>query len=83
MSWSINLIGKPDNLVEALEKKSVELNGKSKEEFDEVLPSLIKIIKLNYNSAGTSALRVVASGHAYEGHSQCSIQVESVGGIIV
>lgn len=49
MSWSIALIGKPDNIVERLTRTSMEMTeGQSKTEYDEALPHLIGIVKQNF-----------------------------------
>ncbi len=89
MSWSIALIGKPDNIVKALHEQSEKLNGQSKEEFDVALPNLENLVKQNYDSTGVLVLSFVASGHAYKttngetSHSNCLVEIKHVPGRLV
>lgn len=90
MSWSVTFIGKPDNIVKALEENSSKLSGQSKEEYDAALPHLIGLIKQNYNSKVDPALKLVASGHGAnygdaEGaqkYQQCTVSMEYAGPIV-
>lgn len=82
MSWSINLIGKPENISVALDEKSKELDGKSKEEFDEALPNLKALITMNKSSWGSS-LQLIASGHVSGEYSSCFVEIKSFGGTLV
>jgi hypothetical protein len=90
MSFSVNYIGTPTKIVEALKKHSEELTGQSKEEFDAALPSIIGIVELNYdNSAGhCMSIKLSAHGHAYSNggerrSSNCSVNIEAVGSQIL
>lgn len=88
MSWSINLIGKPDSLIEALNANSAKLDGNSKQEYDEVLPSMIGIIKMNYSATLPPVLQLSAAGQGYSTngvpqHSQCSFELKPLNGILV
>lgn len=88
MSWSINLIGKPENLIEALNKHSDVLTDKSKEEYDEVLPHMIGIIKMNYSVNAIPVMQLSANGHGYstngvQQHSQCHFELKPLPGSLV
>ncbi len=79
MSWSVNLIGTPDNISKSLEKTSTELAGKSKEEFDAALPHMIGLVKQNYNASNPNlALNLIASGHGYDGYNSCFVRIEAM-----
>lgn len=87
MSWSIELIGKPENLVVALDKHSESLSGPSKEEFDAVLPHAKGIIQQNYGPHA-QLLRVKGYGSGYKPtpeteHRSCMLSVEPVVGQLV
>jgi hypothetical protein len=66
MSWSINLIiGKPEKVVEALEKiPSTFSDPQSKKELEDVLPHIIGIVKQNFGDEN-KVVKVSASGHGY------------------
>lgn len=84
MSWSIQVIGTPENISKALQEQSEKLEGKSKEEFDEALPHIKALIDMNYNKAySLQALEVSANGHAYEGFSNCSVSIKGASHTIV
>jgi hypothetical protein len=88
MSWSVDFIGSPDNIVAALEKESEKLTGPSKHEFDSVLPSLIRLVKQNHNKETPPVLKLTASGHAdiINGepiYSYCRANLEQVLGTLV
>jgi len=87
MSWSINFIGKPGNIVTALQKESERLTGQSKVEYDAALPYLIGIVQGNSNvdEQYLPVLHLQASGHAYikDGETQystCQVQLSPLGG---
>lgn len=62
MSWSIQIIGKPDKINERLEKYSESLSDLSKAEFDEALPHLTGLVS---QVVGEGVLiKLNASGHA-------------------
>lgn len=62
MSWSVQILGKPEKIIEKMETYSAQLTGQSKTEFDEVLPHLSALIR---QAVGDSVLlNVSASGHA-------------------
>lgn len=69
MSWSIQLIGSPENIITALDEESAKLDGESKAEFDEVLPAFKTLVQANTTVEGEGfvqpLLRLEASGHGY------------------
>jgi hypothetical protein len=70
MSWSIALIGKPENVVAALEEASKKMDeGQSKAEFDDALPHLVGIVKQNFAKEGSTytgkTVKLEASGSGY------------------
>lgn len=81
MSWSITLIGKPENVSKALEDNSEKLSGLSKTEYDDALPHFIGLVKQNF---GTSNLiKINASGHGTDNQRQCVVSIENIYGVIV
>lgn len=48
MSWSINVIGKPENVVAALRAESERLTDQSKAEFDAALPHIAALVEQNF-----------------------------------
>jgi len=87
MSWSVQFIGKPENVVTALEKESAKLTDQSKVEFDSALPSLIGIVKENFGE-NVPLVKLVASGHGYakddvQVQRQLTVSVELIYGVLV
>lgn len=91
MSWSICIIGKPENVVKALGDYSEKLTGASKEEFDAALPNIVALVKMNYNrnpNQTESVIRVEGNGHAYKQndepyYSNLNISVTPLNGTLV
>lgn len=84
MSWSVSFIGTPEKIVEALEKYGAGLDGQSKKEFDEALPCMIGLVKLNFNAAYPQlAIAIIANGHSYNGYGSCSVKIENAGTQVV
>lgn len=88
MSWNISYIGTPKKIIEALETKSTELNGPSKEEYDIALPHLKGLVEMNYSEAHPQmCIRINASGHAYKAkgnnYSNCNVSIASIDGELV
>jgi hypothetical protein len=88
MSWSVNFIGTPEKIASALQKQSESLSGQSKEEFDEVLPHMVGLVKQNYNKTSEPVLKISASGHRFSGHGHdtycnCTVHIENLGGVLV
>ena len=82
MSWNLDMMGKPSKVVEALEALSGTLTGQSKEEYDEVLPSMVTLVKANVENA-SSVIHIQASGHAHivDGTKQagfCSVNIQNI-----
>lgn len=65
MSWSIQIIGKPENIIPALEEQSKSMTDvQSKLEFDSALPHLVGICKENFGNENC-LMKLSASGHGY------------------
>lgn len=63
MSWSVQFIGTPEKVAEALTAHSGKLSDQSKVEFDSALPHMVGICNENF---GTGAkIKLAASGHGY------------------
>ena len=90
MSWSVNMIGKPDQIVAEVERESQRLTGASKAEFDSVKPAMLALVEANFVSdeyagkGGVSpTLQLTANGHGtfIDGRPQygnCSITLEQL-----
>lgn len=63
MSWSISLIGKPENVSAALTAHSGTLSGQPKVEFDDALPHLVGLVNQNFGFGNPVSL--IANGHGY------------------
>ena len=86
MSWGVSFIGKPANVVKALEEVSGKEVGQSKIEYDEALPHLIGLVNQNFVNpdAGeeqpTIQIKATGSGYASNGvqmRRQLSVTIES------
>ncbi len=88
MSWSVDYTGTPKAVAAAIEGHADKnkLSGDSLTEFNAAKPSLIGLVALNFNDSYPSAIRVIASGHAYKadgkGYSNCFVRIESIGTIV-
>lgn len=66
MSWSVSCMGLPENVAAYLDKYSETQSGQSKVEYDEAKPSLIALVKQNFNTEGnTPIVTLTASGSGY------------------
>lgn len=66
MSWNISFVGRPENIVKALEEESTRQEGQSKVEFDSAKDSLIGLVKNNFTTDGEQpVLKLEAAGHGY------------------
>jgi len=67
MSWNITLIGKPANIVKALDEESQKMDGQSKVEFDSVKDHIAGIVAQNFEAPANQQpiLKVTAAGHGY------------------
>ncbi len=83
MSWSINLIGKTENLTKALNEQSEKLAGMSKTEFDAVLPHLVALVEQNFNGTDSPVMQLQASGHGHDNYRNCTVTLSFLGGQLV
>lgn len=90
MSWSVTFIGKPANIVAALQKQSEQLTGQSKTEYDAALPHLVGLVQANHHveEQYTPVLQLQANGHAYvkdevTQYSNCQVQLTVISGTLV
>lgn len=83
MSWSVNFIGKRDNILKALHEHSEKLTGESKKEFDSFLSDLVNLVSANYNNNHEPSLQLVAHGHRSEGSSSFGIRLGAAEGDVV
>lgn len=65
MSWSINFIGKPEKVSEALTAQSANFSGETKVEYDSALPCLVGLVNENFGNG--YAVKLAASGHGNAG----------------
>lgn len=77
MSWSVQYLGTPENINKAIDEQGTKLEGKSKEEFDEALPHIKALVSMNIQkeSPYSLPLKVIASGHAYDGFSNLQLSI--------
>jgi hypothetical protein len=85
MSWSVQFIGKPEKVSEALTAQSVSMNGDSKVEYDAALPHLVALV--NENFGFDNLVKLSASGHGYvtgdKPNRQLTVSLENIYGVIV
>lgn len=84
MSWSIQVVGKPENVTKALEAHAERLTGQSRQEYDEALPALKTLVAGN---VGPVAVSVNASGHAsfeagLKTHSAINAEIKQLYGFV-
>ncbi len=66
MSWSVNIVGKSENVIQKLNDYSEKFKDESKKEYDDALPHLVAIVKQNFdNNSDNRFVKVEASGHGY------------------
>jgi ABC-type tungstate transport system permease subunit len=66
MSWSVNLIGAADKIVDALTAHGEQMTDPtSKAEYSDALPHLIGAVKQNFEQNYTPTVKVIASGTGY------------------
>jgi hypothetical protein len=90
MSWSVQFIGKPENVATALEAESAKFSDQSKVEYDAALPHFVALVKENFGNTGTigTILKFTASGHGYsvngeQKNRQCLVNIEAIYGTLV
>lgn len=76
-------VGKPENVVSALKDHSTKIDGKSKVEYDTVLPNLVGIVEQNYCNNYDVIISISANGHANDGYSSCNVTVSQLAGQMV
>lgn len=79
MSWSISAVGKPEELVEALDMKSIQLAGQSKIEYDNALPHLKALVQQNFGTGGNIQLSAHGSGLEFDRQQlnrSCSVSIK-------
>lgn len=84
MSWSVNFIGKPEKVVEALQAQSEKMSGESKVEYDSALPHLTGLVKENFGY--DYVVNLSASGHGQTGekpYRQLTAKIELIYGLLV
>lgn len=92
MSWSIVFIGKPKQVVEAMQKETDTMSGASKTEYEQALPHLAALIGQNFAIPETEwnppTMRISANGHGVfnEGkqvNNQLRVTIETLDGRLV
>lgn len=89
MSWSIAVIGKPENIVKKLEEYSEKFTDQTKVEFDSAKPHLIALVRENFVKEGiVPTLKIEANGHGYsrdgeQFQRQLKVSIESIYGDLV
>ena len=85
MSWSVQFLGSPEKVVEALDKFASDWpEGNSKTEYNEAKSHLIGLVK---QCVGDKAVSVVASGHASfsngnKNDGNISVQISQIYGLL-
>jgi hypothetical protein len=88
MSWSVNLIGTPEKVVEELKARSEKESGQCKVEYDAALPALVCAVEQNFNKQENASpvlvkLDASGSGWAKDGaqvQRSCRILCEQISG---
>ena len=85
MSWSVQFVGKPEKVAEALTAQSATMNGESKVEYDSALPHLVALVNENFGTG--YPVKLAASGHGtvYTDRSdrQLAVSIETIYGLLV
>lgn len=87
MSWSINYIGKPENIAKAIESHSEgPPDNQCEREWQQAKPHILGIVRLNHGD-GNNIVLVQASGHGtfVDGKctsSNCQVSVEYPYGVV-
>jgi len=69
MSWSVNFLGRPEKVVEALKTHAEKsgLTGQSREEYEAAMPHLVGLVEQNVCAGGSpeypKMVKLVANGH--------------------
>ena len=83
MSFSVTLIGKPEEIKRKLAEESERLSGQSKTEFDAIKPALETLLD---QQVGNGVVSVHANGHATfigetKTYGNCSVELKTLGQI--
>jgi hypothetical protein len=77
------MVGKPENVANALEAEAENMSGESKAEYQEALPHIVGIVRQNFNKETDSpqlvSVSANGSGFTRSGEPvqrQCSVKVE-------
>lgn len=86
MSWSVQFIGKPEKVAEALIAEADKLSGESRNEYGSAVPHLVALVKENFGM--NYAVKIAASGHgniytADRSDRQLTVSIELVYGLLV
>jgi hypothetical protein len=84
MSWSVQFIGKPEKVAEALIKQADSMSGESKNEYGSALPHLVGLVKENFGY--DYVVKITASGHGQTGEKpnrQLTASIELLYGMLV
>jgi hypothetical protein len=83
MSWSLNVIGRRDQIQKELNCVSAALLGDSKREFDAAKPHLDALVQMNSNSMLDPILQLEANGHAGSSYSNCNVRISHLSGKVL
>lgn len=87
MSWSIALIGKPENVAKAIEDHGQKLDGQCKVEYDAASPHLAALVRENYVANGSGhvppIVKIEASGSGgakgdVQTYRNCTVKIENL-----
>lgn len=89
MSWSVRLIGKPENVAQAVESYGDKLDGQSKLEFEDSAPHLAALVRENFVADGlgpgyvlpTILLEASGTGSSRNGSQvsrNCTVKIEPI-----
>lgn len=67
MSWSLNLVGRPEKVVNALNEHGAKLDRNGAAEFEKAKPSLIALVNLNSAQDGNNLIQLSAWGSTTTG----------------
>ena len=86
MSWSIQFIGKPERVAEALTAQSEKFDSVSKIEYDAALPHLVGLVNQNFGHQYLLKLQASGGGYSIGGTArdrQLVVNLELVYGVLV
>lgn len=85
MSWSVQFIGKPENVADALKAQKMS-DPQSNLEYESALPHLVGIVEENFGNE--NFVKIIASGHGYSVNGEqknrsLTVTLENIYGVIV